>query len=327
MKRLFFAAALALATATALAQSPPDPTFGNVTLPGPFISNDGGTPATGVAQPTGGAGLSGWLSGIYKALTGDATAPVANSSTSNQLTGTCSASCSGVALLTVDTTGFQSIHVQEIASGSGTLVAESSDDLVCATATNWQQVAGWYEAANQPQSGNAPTYLLGGFNGSWFFPTRAHCFRVAFQSYTGGTFTVEAYLRTAPFQPLLGSGLALLQPSGGLSDALYATSSGSAVPNLVVYGGTHNLYGGYAVNLTSTAGFLAVINAATAPSSGSAIAPLDCIPLPPNGVATVPTRLIPRYFSTNIVFLLTSASNCFTYTSGTITGFISVDSK
>lgn len=32
-----------------------------------------GTPATSVSQPTGGVGLSGWLSGIYKALTGTIT--------------------------------------------------------------------------------------------------------------------------------------------------------------------------------------------------------------------------------------------------------------
>ena len=40
---------------------------------GTITSNDGGTSGTGISQPTGGVGLSGWLSGIYKALTGTLT--------------------------------------------------------------------------------------------------------------------------------------------------------------------------------------------------------------------------------------------------------------
>jgi hypothetical protein len=34
----------------------------------PLTISDGGTPGTGISQPAGGSGLTGWLSGIYKAL-------------------------------------------------------------------------------------------------------------------------------------------------------------------------------------------------------------------------------------------------------------------
>jgi hypothetical protein len=36
----------------------------------PLTISDGGTPGAGISQPAGGSGLTGWLSGIYKAVTG-----------------------------------------------------------------------------------------------------------------------------------------------------------------------------------------------------------------------------------------------------------------
>jgi hypothetical protein len=41
---------------------------GTLTLSPTVTSNDGGTAATGISQPSGGSGLSGWLSGIYSRL-------------------------------------------------------------------------------------------------------------------------------------------------------------------------------------------------------------------------------------------------------------------
>ena len=37
-----------------------------------LTTSDSGTPGTGISQPTGGSGLTGWLSGIYNAVTGTA---------------------------------------------------------------------------------------------------------------------------------------------------------------------------------------------------------------------------------------------------------------
>jgi hypothetical protein len=39
-------------------------------LSGTLTTSDGGTAGVGISQPSGGAGVSGWLSGIYKAVTG-----------------------------------------------------------------------------------------------------------------------------------------------------------------------------------------------------------------------------------------------------------------
>ncbi len=84
-----------------------------------------------------------------------------------------------------------------------------------------------------------------------------------------------------------------------------------------------HLYAAYATNLTTTAGFLVILNATSVPSDG-AILPVACIPLPASGAASynyAPTP--PGQFSTGITAAVTSASTCFTLTTGTITAFIS----
>ncbi len=88
-----------------------------------------------------------------------------------------------------------------------------------------------------------------------------------------------------------------------------------------------NLYGAYATNQTSTAGFLVIINATSAPTDG-AITPLDCIPLPGNSSASI-SRIPgpPRIYSTGITAVVTSGANCFTKTTGVILAFISGDVK
>lgn len=86
-----------------------------------------------------------------------------------------------------------------------------------------------------------------------------------------------------------------------------------------------NVFSVYAVNQTSTAGFLLVLNANAVPADG-AVSPLDCVPLPASGVATI--NYIPgppaAYVSGNtpgVVGVVSSGVNCFTKTTGTITAF------
>lgn len=100
--------------------------------------------------------------------------------------------------------------------------------------------------------------------------------------------------------------------------------SASAEASHVLKNAAGNLFSVYATNLTSTAGFLAVVNATTAPSTGTGITPLACVPLPASGVASLNYNPgPPAAYSTGITALVTSAANCFTFTSGTITAFIS----
>jgi hypothetical protein len=130
----------------------------------------------------------------------------------------------------------------------------------------------------------------------------------------------------------------------GVSSITSVVSS-SAENSHILKGSAGNLISIYAVNLTSTPGYLVVLNATSAPVDG-AITPIDCIPLPGQsagsgggfssgfsggfstigGVSSIGFSgtgyLIPEAFSTGITAVLTSATSCFTKTTGVITGMI-----
>lgn len=111
-------------------------------------------------------------------------------------------------------------------------------------------------------------------------------------------------------------------PSDSSAVGITPTVSGSAGNNLVLKAAAGNLYSVYATNLTATAGFLVVLNATSAPADG-AITPLACAPLPANGMASLSYNPgPPAVYSTGITAVITSASTCFTKTTGVITGFI-----
>ena len=113
-----------------------------------------------------------------------------------------------------------------------------------------------------------------------------------------------------------------LQSSPLATDGLAPVVSGSAENNQVLKAAAGNLYGVYAVNLTSTAGFLIILNSTTAPGDG-AVTPLDVAYLPANGVASIDcSGATPHYYGTGITAVLTSAVTPFTKTTGVITGFI-----
>jgi hypothetical protein len=89
--------------------------------------------------------------------------------------------------------------------------------------------------------------------------------------------------------------------------------------------GPGNFYGAYATNLTTTAGFLLIFNATSAPADG-AVTPLACVPLPASGNASINNKPGPyQVYSTGITAVVSSASTCFTKTTGVITAFISGD--
>lgn len=105
--------------------------------------------------------------------------------------------------------------------------------------------------------------------------------------------------------------------------AITSVVSPSAEATRVLKASAGNLYSVYATNLTATAGYLVVVNAISAPADG-AIAPLACVPLPGNGIASIDYAPGPaQRYSTGIVAVVSSASTCFTKTTGTITALIS----
>ncbi len=118
-----------------------------------------------------------------------------------------------------------------------------------------------------------------------------------------------------------------IAPTAGAAAGITSVVSASAENNHVLKAGAGNLYGAYATNLTSTAGFFVIVNATSAPTDG-AITPLACIPLPGNSSASI-SRIPgpPQVYSTGITAVVTSASTCFTKTTGVITAFISGDVK
>ncbi len=96
----------------------------------------------------------------------------------------------------------------------------------------------------------------------------------------------------------------------------------TAAASLVLKGSPGRLYSVYATNLTTTAGFLIVLNATSDPTTGT-VTPLACVPLPASGAASVNYIPTPAgQYSVGMTAVLTSASTCFTVTEGTITGFI-----
>jgi hypothetical protein len=112
-------------------------------------------------------------------------------------------------------------------------------------------------------------------------------------------------------------------PSSSASIGIKPTVTASAVNNLVIKAAPGNLYSVYATNMTSTAGFLMILNAASTPGDG-AVAPLDCIPIA--GTSTSSINYAPgppKAFSTGIIAVVSSGADCWTKMTGTITAFIS----
>jgi hypothetical protein len=112
-------------------------------------------------------------------------------------------------------------------------------------------------------------------------------------------------------------------PSNSTTIGITPVVSAAAEASHVLKGAAGNLYAAYATNLTSTAGFLVILNATTAPADG-AITPLACAPLGASGVTSINYAPgPPGIFSTGITAVVTSAASCFTKTTGVITAFIS----
>jgi hypothetical protein len=113
--------------------------------------------------------------------------------------------------------------------------------------------------------------------------------------------------------------------AGNISAAagITPTVSTSAESSHVLKASGGNVYGVYATNLTATAGFLLLFNAATVPADG-AVTPAGCVPLAASSYISINYNPgPPGYFNTGIVAVLSSGATCFTKTTGTITGFIS----
>lgn len=126
--------------------------------------------------------------------------------------------------------------------------------------------------------------------------------------------------------------LSLLLLCLGLYEAKAQTSltpipSTAAESSHILKAAPGRLYSLVATNTTATTGFVVVLNATAVPADG-AITPVFCIQLAPNTATTGSAFLFlsgdrPAAFNQGIVVVLTSATTCFTKTTGVITGHIS----
>ena len=117
-----------------------------------------------------------------------------------------------------------------------------------------------------------------------------------------------------------------------LTGATPVTTAAGAALGIVAKAAPGTSLDAYVVNLTNVAGFFVGYNATAIPADG-ALTPalvLDCQPVAAaNSTTQASTASITNIpgpgtnYSVGIVYFLTSASTCYTKTTGTITGFIS----
>jgi hypothetical protein len=100
-----------------------------------------------------------------------------------------------------------------------------------------------------------------------------------------------------------------------------------AANSLQVKAAPGSVYYVAATNETATSGLLIGYNSTTVPSAGSLTAALivACVSLPASGTVVIDHQPgPPTNFTVGITFLISSALTCGTYTTGTVTGFMSV---
>ena len=106
-----------------------------------------------------------------------------------------------------------------------------------------------------------------------------------------------------------------------LNTALAPVFSSAGESAHVLKAAPGNLYQLTVTNLTATTGYVEVFNLAAVPNTG-AVTPVNCTALPASGSAKIDfTPTPPEQFTTGITAVVSSASNCNTYTNGTITAF------
>ena len=116
---------------------------------------------------------------------------------------------------------------------------------------------------------------------------------------------------------------AVAQQLVGLTSATANASVG-----LQVKAAPGSVYFVYATNETATAGLLIGYNSVTIPSTGALTAALvvDCVVIPASGSVQLLNGIPgpPTNFNVGITYLIGSGTACGTYTTGTVTGFLTV---
>jgi hypothetical protein len=140
--------------------------------------------------------------------------------------------------------------------------------------------------------------------------------------YNGSTLSIQRDIAGSSLTTGFGVAAVGQRASSSANAGIVPVVSTAAEATHVLKASAGNLYSIFAANHTATPGFLLVLDATSAPADG-AVTPLECAALPANGNASVSYNPGPASrFSTGITAVLSSGANCFTKTTGTITGFI-----
>lgn len=119
-----------------------------------------------------------------------------------------------------------------------------------------------------------------------------------------------------PFQPTVSG------PTKDTNVSIPAVVSSAVTSQVLIKSSAGALYSAVATNQSASAGFFVLIDAAAIPNDG-AITPRDCRALPANSTAIINYNPgPPDAYSSGVVAVVTSATSCFTKTSGAVSGFI-----
>lgn len=166
--------------------------------------------------------------------------------------GTCASSCANVTLLgPVDTTGFETVMLNALQTGSGAnMVFQGSiDSGNCQQATNWYSVSGNY---SNPSGSYVTSNIGSGFSSTTVaVPTASvRCFRVFITSYASGTLQMEGMLKGGKVYPTPPSVMNINYDiwgsfggaSAGVMEACAATGTTSAVTCTLAGAGSRTTY-------------------------------------------------------------------------------------
>lgn len=266
--------------------------------PWPTTDSNGGASGTGITQPTGGSGFLGWLSGIYKAVTGTGT-------TSQDVQGSSASGAAdagnpvktGCVFNTTPptvTTG-QRVDCQAVADGSGVMAA-----------------AGLLTTGTNLNGGVIVPYQVGG--------ARTVSLPWAVSNYLLGSSSRDNQVEiTGAATTGIGDAAVALAPHSAVAGALSNTTPAGNAPahnasSLIACTAACN---GYKVEVISlaAAGYVMVFDAITAPGDG-AVTPAVCMPLAvTSGLSlTLGQADIPMRFATGLTAVFSTGANCSTKT-------------
>lgn len=185
---------------------------------------------------------------------------------------------SAAVLFSLDTTGYDTIHIQVMAAGTGcTIVYEGSNDNI-----NWITESGSTTNGSVPSAATSSTST-----GAFVFPNFMQFFRARVSIYGSATITVIVVLRATPPPNSIVS--AAFSPSPG-SNTVNKTRlmAGSSLNAVLLKTGSGRIYNIITASGVATARYLKIYDTSATPNVGTDIPSLT-ITIPGSSIGGQPT--------------------------------------